>query len=134
MSSISSAASTREVPFAPMRADNVPKIDLRYWIAISAASVFGCNLGDFVSLYLHFGHWIGLFPLAAMFLAVVVGERKSRRDSQAWYWFGVIVLRTAATNIADLGNAHLQHTLSLGHRGSGVASGAGHLAGVAAAR
>jgi uncharacterized membrane-anchored protein len=86
----------------PMRYANVPAVGARYWTAISLASVFGCNLGDFVSLYLHLGHWIGLFPLAVIFAALVAGERPSVRTTEAWYWTVVIVLRTAATNIADL--------------------------------
>ncbi len=30
----------------PMRFDHVPVIDGRYWLAISLASIAGCNLGD----------------------------------------------------------------------------------------
>jgi uncharacterized membrane-anchored protein len=86
----------------PMRYANVPTVDARYWTAISLASIFGCNLGDFVSLYLHWGHWLGLFPLAVIFAALVVGEHYSAHFTEAWYWAVVIVLRTAATNIADL--------------------------------
>jgi uncharacterized membrane-anchored protein len=85
-----------------MRYANVPTVGARYWTAISLASVFGCNLGDFVSLYLHWGHWLGLFPLAAIFAALVIGEHYSVHFAEAWYWTVVIVLRTAATNIADL--------------------------------
>jgi uncharacterized membrane-anchored protein len=86
----------------PMRYANVPTVGARYWTAISLASVFGCNLGDFVSLYLHWGHWLGLFPLAVIFAALVVGEHHFAHFTEAWYWAVVIVLRTAATNIADL--------------------------------
>ncbi len=86
----------------PMRYANVPTVDARYWTAISLASVFGCNMGDFVSLYLRWGHWLGLFPLAIIFAALIVCERHSVRTTEAWYWAVVIVLRTAATNIADL--------------------------------
>jgi uncharacterized membrane-anchored protein len=86
----------------PMRYANVPTVGARYWAAISLASVFGCNLGDFVSLYLHWGHWVGLFPLAVIFAALVVGEHHIAHFTEAWYWAVVIVLRTAATNIADL--------------------------------
>jgi uncharacterized membrane-anchored protein len=86
----------------PMKYANVPTVGARYWAAISLASVFGCNLGDFVSLYLHWGHWLGLFPLAIVFAALVVGEHHFMRFTEAWYWTVVIVLRTAATNIADL--------------------------------
>jgi uncharacterized membrane-anchored protein len=86
----------------PMRYANVPAVGSRYWTAISLASVFGCNLGDFVSLYLHWGHWLGLFPLAIVFAVLIFGERHSTRATEAWYWTVVIVLRTAATNLADL--------------------------------
>src|SRR5580698_9356913 len=86
----------------PMRYSNVPTVGARYWTAISLASVFGCNLGDFVSLYLHWGHWRGLVPLAVVFAVLVGCERRFTHTTEAWYWAVVIVLRTAATNVADL--------------------------------
>jgi len=86
----------------PMRPGSVPVLGGRYWVAISLASIAGCNLGDFVSLYLRLGHWLGLIPLALIFALLVFGERRSRRASEAWYWAAIIVLRTAATNLADL--------------------------------
>jgi hypothetical protein len=46
----------------PMRYANVPTVGARYWTAISLASVFGCNLGDFVSLYLYWGTGSVSFP------------------------------------------------------------------------
>jgi uncharacterized membrane-anchored protein len=85
-----------------MRYTSVPQVDARYWMAICLASVFGCNLGDFVSLYLHWGHWRGLVPLAVVFAALISWERHFKLNTQAWYWAVVIVLRTAATNLADL--------------------------------
>ena len=87
---------------APMHYTSVPQVDARYWMAISLASVFGCNLGDFVSLYLHWGHWRGLLPLAVVFAVLISCERRFTLTTQAWYWAVVIVLRTAATNLADL--------------------------------
>jgi uncharacterized membrane-anchored protein len=96
------AASSRRSIVPPMRYANVPVVDARYWTGISLASVFGCNMGDFVSLYLHWGHWIGLFPLVIIFAALIAGERRSARATEVWYWAVVIVLRTAATNVADL--------------------------------
>jgi uncharacterized membrane-anchored protein len=85
-----------------MRSANLPDVDARYWMAITLASIFGCNLGDCLSFYAHWNHWIGLAPLAAIFAALVMGERRSSRVTQAWYWTVVIVLRAAATNLADL--------------------------------
>jgi uncharacterized membrane-anchored protein len=86
----------------PMRSANVPNVDARYWSAITLASIFGCNLGDCLSFYAHWNHWIGLAPLAAIFAALLWSERRSTRATQAWYWTVVIVLRAAATNLADL--------------------------------
>lgn len=109
MTSTAASAVQPRILLPPLRYRSTPQIDLRYWVAISLASVFGCNLGDFVSLYLHLGHWVGLFPLAAAFIALVVCERRSVRASEGWYWAIVIVLRTAATNLADLAT----HTFGL---------------------
>ena len=99
---IDAAGLPRSSWVAPMRYENVPPVDARYWISITAASVLGCNLGDFVSLYLHWGHWRGLVPLALVFGALILGERRVHFRTQAWYWTTVVVLRTAATNLADL--------------------------------
>jgi uncharacterized membrane-anchored protein len=85
-----------------MRYADVPTVDARYWTAITLASIFGCNLGDCLSFYSHWNHWIGLAPLTVTFAALVFGERQSARATQAWYWTVVIVLRAAATNLADL--------------------------------
>ena len=94
---------------APMSPASVPAVDARYWVAISLASVAGCNMGDLVSLYLHLGHWLGLIPLAALFAALIFGQRRARRPSEAWYWAAILTLRTAATNLADLAT----HTFGL---------------------
>jgi uncharacterized membrane-anchored protein len=86
----------------PMRAASVPAIGVRYWTAISLASIAGCNLGDFVSLYLHLGHWRGLFPVVLVLALLLFAESRSRRASEGWYWAVIIVIRTAATNLSDL--------------------------------
>ena len=86
----------------PMRDTNVPDVDARYWLAITFASVLGCNVGDCLSFYADWNHWIGLAPAAILFGLLLGGERRSARTTQAWYWAVVVVLRAAATNLADL--------------------------------
>jgi hypothetical protein len=94
-----------------MNPKNLPMIDARYWAAILAASMCGANTGDFASHILGLGHTRGLLPLALIFLAIVWAERRSTVATEAYYWFAIIVLRTGATNLADLGT----HDLKLGY-------------------
>jgi uncharacterized membrane-anchored protein len=94
-----------------MRTRNLPTIDARYWTAIVAASMCGANTGDFASHNLHLGHTRGLLPFALIFGVILWVERRSKRATELWYWLAIIVARTAATNLADLGT----HDLKLGY-------------------
>ena len=86
-----------------MKPENLPTIDARYWFAILAASMCGANTGDFAARILGLGHTRGLLPLALIFLVIVWAERRSKITTEAYYWLAIIVLRTGATNLADLG-------------------------------
>src|ERR1700732_4946915 len=94
-----------------MQVENLPSITPRYWTAILVASMCGANTGDFLSHNLHLGHTRGLPPLAALFLIIFWAERRARTATEAYYWLAIIVLRTAATDLADLGT----HDLKLGY-------------------
>ncbi len=91
-----------------MQARNTPSIGGRYWVAITVASVFGANLGDFVSHVMHLGHVRGLPVLALILAVLLVAERRSAITTEAWYWATIVVLRTAATNLADLATHDLK--------------------------
>lgn len=117
---------------APMRYENVPRVGASYWTAISVASIFGRNLGDFISLYLHWGHWRGLLPLAIVFAALIGCERRFTFHSQAWYWAG-------RHRAADRGyeprrscDSHLGVAVRLGHREFGGVASAVHFTRTAA--
>jgi uncharacterized membrane-anchored protein len=90
---------------------NLPTIDARYWTAIVAASMCGANTGDFASRFLHLGHAGGLLPFAVIFAFILWTEQRSQRTTELYYWLAIIVLRTAATNLADLST----HDLKLGY-------------------
>ena len=94
-----------------MRAQNLPRISGRYWCAIVVASMAGANTGDFAARYLQLGHIRGLLPLTLIFLAIVWAETSARRATETYYWLAIIVLRTGATNLADLAT----HDLRLGY-------------------
>jgi uncharacterized membrane-anchored protein len=85
-----------------MQLASVPPLGPRYWTAIIIASVFGANLGDFASHVLHLGHVRGLPVLAALLAGVLLAERRALWRGEVWYWAAIVILRTAATNLADL--------------------------------
>ena len=80
---------------------SLPRINTRYWLALSAASIFGTNTGDFVAGYLHLGHLAGLPWLLAAFALILALERVSPVKTPLWFWAAIITMRTAATNVGD---------------------------------
>jgi uncharacterized membrane-anchored protein len=91
-----------------MRTRNLPTIDAGYWAAIVAASICGTNTGDLAAGPLGMGHVLGILPLAAIFIAVVLAEKLLDWTTVAFYWLAIIVLRTMATNIADFATHDLK--------------------------
>src|SRR5258708_25157132 len=94
-----------------MQTRNVPETGPRYWTALSLASIFGANMGDFVARILHLGHASGLPFLAVVFVGILLAERRSTTPTEAYYWLAIVTLRTAATNLADLAT----HDFKLGY-------------------
>ena len=84
-----------------MQARHVPTITARYWTAITLASVFGTNMGDFYAHESGLGLLGGLPILVALFGLVYLAERKDKLTHDAYYWVCIIIMRTGATNIAD---------------------------------
>ena len=72
------------------------------------ASVFGANMGDFLASNLHLGHLRGVPILAAILLAILLLERRDNAEHEAYYWSAIVVIRTAATNLADLAISDLK--------------------------
>ena len=80
----------------------------RYWVAITMASVAGADLGDVCSHALGLGHVGGLPFYAAAFACLLAGARLIRVQTEAFYWAAIVVLRAAATNLADLATHDLR--------------------------
>ena len=81
---------------------HLPALGPRFWMALCFASVFGANLGDFFAHDLGLGHLKGLPLLAAALGIILLVERFDRFAHEGWYWSAIVVVRTAATNLADL--------------------------------
>ncbi len=96
-----------------MQIRNLPTIDAGYWAAIVAASMCGANSGDLAAGPLGLGHVKGVLPLTLVFLAIVWAEKTINWTTVAFYWLAIIVLRTMATNLADLAGHDLKMSYPL---------------------
>jgi uncharacterized membrane-anchored protein len=84
-----------------MRDQHLPALGPRFWAALCFASVFGANMGDFFAHNLGLGHVAGLPFLALAFAVILIVERFDNAAHEAYYWLAIVVIRTAATNLAD---------------------------------
>lgn len=92
-----------------MNQRHIPTLYARYWVALCLASIFGANMGDFFARDIGLGHVAGLPFLAVAFGAVLLAAYADKTSRQAYYWIAIILVRTAATNLADFaaGDLHL---------------------------
>ncbi len=95
-----------------MKLKHVPQMGTKYWTALVLASIFGANTGDFLSDVLKLGHIAGLPFLAILFALVIIAERFDSLEHVAYFWSAIIIIRTSATNIGDIGHdLHLKALL-----------------------
>jgi len=87
-----------------MKRIHVPQVNVRYWLAITFASLFGTNLGDFYAHASGLSTQAGLGVLAALVALVFILERRDQRPHEVYYWLSILIIRTGATNIADFMN------------------------------
>jgi uncharacterized membrane-anchored protein len=100
---------------------SAPVLQARYWAAMLMASMCGTNFGDVFSDLLHFNLVAGLLTLAALFVVTVLVDRLLPKGFEASYWVLVLIVRGAATLVADFSIKELQLT---------YAQAAGILAGI----
>jgi len=91
-----------------------PVINFRYWVLISLASIFGTNTGDLavrlckLSGLLPVEGLMGLKhagPLPFLILLFILLWRTEKRDpfkTELYFWSAILVIRTGATNVADM--------------------------------
>jgi uncharacterized membrane-anchored protein len=84
-----------------MKIIHIPRVNARYWSAITFASLFGTNLGDLYAHEAHLGIVAGTSLLAVLAALVFLLERRDHDPREIFYWLVIIIIRTGATNIAD---------------------------------
>ncbi len=72
-----------------------------FWLAMFAASAFGTNLGDLWTGRLGLPGPVGFGSLVAVCALAIWGDRRVSLRTEFAYWLAIVVLRAAATNVAD---------------------------------
>ena len=78
-----------------------PSVNARYWAAILIASTCGTNLGDLIPKMLGLEVFPGLLMCLVLFGLLMGVERSLKIGSELFYWVAILVVRAAATDIAD---------------------------------
>jgi uncharacterized membrane-anchored protein len=82
-----------------------------YWFAMLAASALGTNLGDLWAEVVLPGRFSSLASLLAICAVSIWWDRRSATRTEAGYWITIVVMRAAATNLADI----MTHDLAMNY-------------------
>ena len=103
---------------------------ITFWLAMFAASAFGTNLGDAWVDGIGLGRTASAASLICICVLAIGGDRRFGMRTELCYWTAVVVLRAAATNLADF----ITHDLQLGYAAASAVLGACALAMAATTR
>lgn len=85
-------------PTAPAK---VAAVTLGFWIAKVAATTLGETGGDWVTMSLGRGYFVGSLIFAAVFIALVGCQIRASRFHPALYWATIVATTTLGTTLAD---------------------------------
>lgn len=87
-----------------MQDQHVPAIGRYYWSVFAVATLFGSTTGDLIAGHLKPQGLIGYYlpVLAAVFGATLYAEARDPAPRLRWYWLAVVLVPTAANELADL--------------------------------
>jgi uncharacterized membrane-anchored protein len=89
----------------------VAKITLAFWLMKVLATTLGETAGDFISMTLELGYYVGL-AVTFTALAIILYFQVSRRDYHPLlFWLAIIATTTAGTEISDF----MDRSLELGY-------------------
>ena len=84
-----------------IKTTGLPKTDAFYWVSILVASTFGTTMGDFTSDVLGLGFGGGALLLAALLIAVLTVDYRTKVAAAALYWAALVVASTIGATTGD---------------------------------
>lgn len=85
----------------------VPEVTLVFWVIKILATTLGETGGDALSMSMHLGYLLSTGIFAAVFLAAVTVQIRSRRFHPVVYWTTIIATTTVGTTLADFADRSL---------------------------
>jgi uncharacterized membrane-anchored protein len=98
---------TRVVPVA----SKVAQVTLSFWIMKILATTLGETTGDYISMTLDLGYYIGLAITFCALVVILTAQIASRNYHPLLFWIAIIATTTAGTEISDF----MDRSLGLGY-------------------
>lgn len=101
---------------APRMASKVAQVTIFFWIMKVLATTLGETAGDFISMTLGLGYYIGLGITFAILAAVLWLQISSKTHHPLLFWTAIIATTTAGTEISDF----MDRSLGLGYAAGSI--------------
>lgn len=95
----------------PMTVSKVAEITFAFWILKILATTLGETTGDYISMSLELGYYVGLAITFAVLIVVLTAQIRSRTFQPLLFWLAIIATTTAGTEISDF----MDRSLGLGY-------------------
>lgn len=105
-------------------ANKVAQVTLAFWVMKILATTLGETAGDFISMTLNLGYYVGLGLTLAALVMVLLVQISTQKLHSALFWLAVIATTTAGTEISDF----MDRSLGLGYAWGSVVLVTGLLA------
>ncbi|WP_432222522.1 COG4705 family protein [Flavobacterium sp. TMP13] len=91
--------------------NKVTKITMLFWIMKIVATTLGETLGDYLSMTLNLGYFVGILITFLFFTLVLANQLRAKKFIPTSYWLVIIATTTLGTEISDF----LDRSLQLGY-------------------
>ncbi len=91
--------------------NRVATVTLAFWIMKILATTLGETAGDFISMTLNLGYYIGFATTFAMLAIILYAKIVARRYRPVLFWIAIVATTTAGTEVSDM----LDRSFGLGY-------------------
>jgi uncharacterized membrane-anchored protein len=93
--------STRKPPFSDAAVSKVAEVTIYFWIMKVLATTLGETAGDYISMTLDLGYYVGLAITFCALVIILSAQVSSKIHYPLLFWVAIIATTTAGTEISD---------------------------------